>query len=820
MDRVTAGGGVLAYVHSSIPVTRLVTAEVSNKEVLWLLLKPPRTPRPYSSIIVGVVYHPPGQSTENNNDMTEYLTTCLDGFLTNRPSSGIVIAGDFNKLNLSRLCNRFDLKKHVTAPTRGNNILDQYCTNMHNLFNPVQHLPPIGRSDHQCLLLTPAVMQKTPAISKRIRLLTTSNRNALSLRIIQENWTPVYEAQDIDKKVGNFNSIWTKIVHETIPEKTVRVHQSDKPWMTSYIKAKIKQRQRAYAKGDSVRYSQLCDTVRGLISHAKARYYNSKAKDLRSSNPAKWYKTINALIGANDTNTRVRIPEIEIQETAKKLQSAFTKPWANLRNENKVDVGEVNHLLKDTPPRQPSIGQVKSHLNHLNPRKATGVDNIPAWILKHFSEDLAPVIHDIIICSISQCRYPTLYKHALIAPVPKVTNPCDIENDFRQISILPQMAKIIEKIQLQLNGPDLKVKNNQHAFTQGRSTVSALISITQKWYDATDNSLSGRKGVHAVFLDFRKAFDSVNHNILLEKLAYMRINKFFLLWIRSFLSSRTQQVNLNGTLSSIANCPCGVPQGSVLSPALFNIHINDLENSIPDDLEIDTTKYADDCTEDQLVEQGKSSSMQIAIDYVCKWAETNKMELNKKKTKDMWICFTDSAQEPPPTQIGDDIIERVKTFKLLGVWCQDDLKWNEHIEQITRKANRRLFHLRQSMKSHLPTEVGLTTYTSKIRPILEYASPVWCGLPGYLQNEVEKVQRRSLRILGLDSDFLPTLDTRRNKASSREFERICKDPEHPCQKLLPDKIMNPYELRRNPREYQISSSTERHKNSFIPRCCK
>ena len=242
--------------------------------------------------------------------MTEYLTTCLDTFLTNRPSSGIVMAGDFNKLNLSRLCNRFDLKKHVTAPTRGNNILDQYCTNMHNLFNPVQHFPPISRSGHQCLLLTPTVMQKTPAKSKRISLLTTSNRNALSLRIIQEDWTPVYEAQDIDEKVGNFNSILTKIVHETIPEKTVRVKESDKPWTIGYIKAKIKQRQRAYARGDLVRYSQLCDTVRGLISQAKAGYYNSKAKDLRSSKAAKWYKTINALIGANDTNTRVCIPEI------------------------------------------------------------------------------------------------------------------------------------------------------------------------------------------------------------------------------------------------------------------------------------------------------------------------------------------------------------------------------------------------------------------------------------------------------------------------------------------------------------------------------
>ena len=94
----------------------------------------------------------------------------------------------------------------------------------------------------------------------------------------------------------------------------------------------------------------------------------------------------------------------------------------------------------------------------------------------------------------------------------------------------------------------------------------------------------------------------------------MGLNKSLWLCISSFLSSGTQQVNLNGTVSTIANCPCGVPQGFVLSPALFNIHINDLEDSIPDDLVVDTTKYAHYHTEDQLVEHGMSSSMQVAIE--------------------------------------------------------------------------------------------------------------------------------------------------------------------------------------------------------------
>ena len=102
------------------------------------------------------------------------------------------------------------------------------------------------------------------------------------------------------------------------------------------------------------------------------------------------------------------------------------------------------------------------------------------------------------------------------------------------------MAKIIEKVQLQLNVTDLKIKNNQHAFTRARSTVSALTSMTQKWYNATDNSQSGRKGVHVIFIDFRKAFDLVNHNTLL---ASMNASKPFWLWIKHFLTGRTQQVN-------------------------------------------------------------------------------------------------------------------------------------------------------------------------------------------------------------------------------------------------------------------------------------
>ncbi|CAB3999533.1 Hypothetical predicted protein [Paramuricea clavata] len=273
----------------------------------------------------------------------------------------------------------------------------------------------------------------------------------------------------------------------------------------------------------------------------------------------------------------------------------------------------VEHLLKDSHPPLPSIGQVKTVLKHRNPRKATGSDNIPAWCLKRYAEELAPVVHDIVVASIVQCKYPTSYKHAIISPIPKIRPPTDLDNDFRQVSVLPQVAKIIEKLQLQLNISSFKIKTNQHAFTSGHSTVSALTSISQNWFDSTDNSSTGRQGVHALFVDFRKAFDLVDHKILLDKLADMNVTRSFWLWIMSFLEGRTQQVNLQEVLSFTASCLAGVPQGSAISPTLFNIHINDMEENVSEQACVNTTKYADDCTMDTSIRLGESSDLHDKI---------------------------------------------------------------------------------------------------------------------------------------------------------------------------------------------------------------
>ena len=151
------------------------------------------------------------------------------------------------------------------------------------------------------------------------------------------------------------------------------------------------------------------------------------------------------------------------------------------------------------------------------------------------------------------------------------------------------------------------------------------------------------------------------------------------------------------------------------------------------------------------------------------------------------------------------------------------MKWNSHIKEITRKGNRRLCHLRQCRKAHLPTKVGLATYCTKIRPLLEYAAPVWGGLPHYLVNDLERIQRRSLRIIGLPVDTLPPLSERRDKLTLREMEAITQDVNHPCHHLVPIAQKHDYSTRTKERGSNVGriiSRTERHKSSFMPRAVK
>ena len=162
------------------------------------------------------------------------------------------------------------------------------------------------------------------------------------------------------------------------------------------------------------------------------------------------------------------------------------------------------------------------------------------------------------------------------------------------------------------------------------------------------------------------------------------ITKSLWLWTKRFLHERTQQVKLPGVLSSTQICPAGVPQGSVISPLLFSIFIDDFDHFIPVEMErVRMCEYADDCTVYESAPNGCSSNMQKVLDGLQSWATTNNTLLNPKKTKDMWISFCKNPVEPDTLRINNTQLERVSQFKLLGVWQQNNLRWNyQEMQQI------------------------------------------------------------------------------------------------------------------------------------------
>ena len=153
----------------------------------------------------------------------------------------------------------------------------------------------------------------------------------------------------------------------------------------------------------------------------------------------------------------------------------------------------------------------------------------------------------------------------------------------------------------------------------------------------------------------------------------------------------------------------------------------------------------------------------------------------------------------------------------MGLWCSNSFKWNKHVEKITKKANKRLFYLRECRRANLPAEVGLSCYFTKIRSVLEYAVPIWGGLLKYLIDKVHNIQTRSLRILALSPDSLQSLEQRRENLAISEHKKIVNDETRPCRKYIPDTVTNTYDLKTSNDPRHIFSPTKRHELSFIPR---
>ena len=397
---------------------------------------------------------------------------------------------------------------------------------------------------------------------------------------------------------------------------------------------------------------------------------------------------------------------------------------------------------------QIEIHNVYSILNNLKANKSTGLDKIPAKILKLSAEIIAPSLTYIFNLSLESGIYINKWKRARVTPIYKSEDKTKCES-YRPISILPVISKVFEKeVFRQLYGyltdNDLLSKH-QSGFRPKHSTVSALIQMCDNWLSNMDVG----KINCVVFLDIRKAFDSINHEILLNKMNLnFGISGNALKWFDSYIKDREQQCIVNGQLSSSKKIICGVPQGSILGPLLFLLYINDmpdsLNNTTPSLYADDSEIYASSDNSSDLI-----SKLNEDLKNLSRWMRKNKLQIHPTKSKYMFIGSSYNIKNNicnEPIQSNSTPVPRVTNYKCLGVNLDDKLCWDSHIEMICKKVAAGIAAIKR-VKPFVPPEMLKIIYNALVQPYFDYCSPLWdnCGIG--LKEKLQKYQNRAARIL-------------------------------------------------------------------------
>jgi hypothetical protein len=323
--------------------------------------------------------------------------------------------------------------------------------------------------------------------------------------------------------------------------------------------------------------------------------------------------------------------------------------------------------------------------------------------------------------------------------------------------------------------------------------------------------------------DFSKAFDLVDHTIVVDKLASLGVHDSLVKWCANFLSQRTQCVKIGKISSDVAEINAGCPQGTLLGPLAFVVHINDLHPPLSDI----TVKYVDDTTVLHAVNRNNADSLQSSAEYLSKWASENNMIFNTKKTKELVFHFGKGQCDFPSVKIGNDVIERVFEAKILGVTIQSDLKWNSHISNMIKKANKRLYLLRLCKRAGLSDSDLICIFITLIRSILEYCCVVWHpALPRYLHEDIEHVQKRVMKVIFPHCDYnaalaqanIQTLYDRREDQCKKLFQKMqCSS--HKLHSSLPVMPSINYNLRHQAIPH-VKCHTSRYSKTFLPFCIR
>ncbi|KAI5617008.1 gastrula zinc finger protein XlCGF28.1-like, partial [Silurus asotus] len=797
----TRGGGLCIYVNKAWCTNSVIVEShcSANLEFLMVKCRPFYLPREFTSTIITAAYIPP--DADAKLAMKE-LYAAISKQQTVHPEAAFIVAGDFNHSNLKAVLPKFH--QHVSCHTRGNKTLDHVYTNMAGAYVATP-LPHLGQSDHLSLFLTPKYAPLINRVKPSVRTIKVWPADAditLQERFLHTDWSSFASQAtsdshiDIDCYTSSVLDYISSTTNGVTTQKQIITYPNQKPWMNKEVRLLLKARTTAFRSGDAQAYSTSRANLKRGIKEAKHCYKLKIEEHFSNSDPRRMWQGIQAISDYKPSHSTPAATDVL-------FLNELNDFYARFERDNKETATKLK-LSADHSPIKLSSTDVCNALSRISAHKAAGPDNIPGRVLRACAEQLAGVFTDIFNLSLAQAAVPTCFKCTSIVPVPKHSNPTCL-NDYRPVALTPIVMKCFERLVLAHLKDSLPTTFDSHqfAYRSNRSTEDAVSMALHSVLTHLDN-----KNTYArmLFVDFSSAFNTIIPSKLICKLLDLGINTSTCNWVMDFLTKRPQQVRSGSICSNTITLNTGVPQGCVLSPFLYSLFTSDCRpvngsNSI--------IKFADDTTVIGLITNNDETAYREEIQHLATWCNNNNLLLNTSKTKELIVDFRKEGRGThDTTHINGMAVERVSSFKFLGIHISADLSWNINTSSLVKKAHQRLFFLRTLKKNQLSSDILVNFYRCAVESILTSCVTVWYGSCSAAERKaLQRVVKTAQRITGTP---LPAMEDIQKKRCLRRARSILKDSSHPAHRL--------FTLLPSGRRYRcLRTRTSRLKNSFFPR---
>lgn len=724
------------------------------------------------------------------------FTTKLNALLCNvfKTNRHIIVCGDFNvnymsdsthKRALNGTMKTFNLKSVVDFPTRiqikSSSCIDNIFINSDASSTSKVSKIVNGLSDHdaQLLMYNALAEKRTSNINKyqnvvKIgRLLKEENILDFKCALSSVDWRFLNVLSDPNLQLNDFLNCVLKLFETYCPlfaENRIQ-RKTSKPWITNEIKKLCETKRMLYTlykqsgqTSDKILFKAHCNIVKKAIFKEKSLYYENCMNKSGNKIKTVWNMMKNELGQKKKTNTNW---EIEINNEIVKDKFAI----ANAFNDYYIKMGDklnseqnvksttspliylTKHFKNDFPKIQTvrtKPNEIKNIIKKLKVKNSCGYDGLSSKIVKYCTSELCRPLSTICNNILGTGIFPDRLKFAMVFPLYKKGDKYKMGN-YRPISLLTTFSKIFEKViykRIYNHINKLKILSPmQFGFQTQLTTSNATYSLTHNIL----KSLDVKEYVVSIFFDLAKAFDCVDHEILLNKVQFYGIKGKFFNLIKSYLGNRQQIVSLKSEESCNVNSrigiiQTGVPQGSVLGPLLFLLYVNDLPSVVPRETSVvlfadDTSVLVHDKNLDILKRKTKET-----MNVLYEWFSNNKLTVNKEKTKLINFCHTNKLSYAKlNTFLCNNIkIEIVEDIKFLGLKLDNKLNWNAHSEYLIPKLHSALFTLRY-MSNIVNLSVLKSIYFGYFHSLISYGVIFWGNSTD--AERIFKLQKTAVRIL-------------------------------------------------------------------------